>query len=251
MWLMTSFGILMPAVRPADTIDPGDARTMQIRTRRAKDLDILRREYMPDLGPTISTPDMDYNYRAYCTPEQFQEAAARMIAAIDYEKFKPTTEDLYKDKLLHAVYNAIWSTVCRLGSPGGIYGPRTGSNPYGYETRYSKRRGGKKSKVQNRQFSTFNSEWDSTFPAPRTREYYERVFGVNDRYISSILDEPSDDEDLSDTLEEYDLHGMLTFEPGELTDEEIFSMERPTRSRKSRKRAKRRTARGVQLGSIE
>ncbi len=119
MWVMTGFGILMPAIRPPKTVPEDDNRTIQVRSRRAKDLDILRDEYMGDeLGPTIATPEFDYNYRAYCTPEAWGRALYNMAQDIDYEKFKPTT-DRYNDHELHAVYNSIWGTVCRLNAPWG------------------------------------------------------------------------------------------------------------------------------------
>ncbi len=112
MWLMTGFGILMPAIRPPKTVKADDPRTMQIRARRSKDLDILRATYMPGtLGPTLYTPDKDYEYRAYCTPEAFALAAVRLITEIDYLKFKPVTEDRYADKALHDTYNRIWAVV--------------------------------------------------------------------------------------------------------------------------------------------
>jgi len=111
MWICSSFGILMPAIRPPKTVRPGDLRTMQIRARRARDLDTLRAQYMRGkLGPTIHTPDKDYEYRAYCTPEAFAFAVAAMTMEIDYLKFKPTT-DRYEDDELHAVYNRMWSVV--------------------------------------------------------------------------------------------------------------------------------------------
>lgn len=111
MWAMTSFGILMPAIRPPHTVAFGDDRTMQIRARRARELDILRAKYMPGkLGPNLHTPDKDYEYRAYCTPEAFALAMARMVTEIDYLKFKPTT-DRYADNDLHSCYNRIWSVV--------------------------------------------------------------------------------------------------------------------------------------------
>ncbi len=119
MWVMTSFGILMPSIRPPHTVPEGDNRTIQVRTRREQDLDILRDEYMGDeLGPTIATPTFDYNFRAYCTPEAWGRALFDMALEIDYEKFKPTT-DRYDDHELHGVYNSIWGTVCRLNAPWG------------------------------------------------------------------------------------------------------------------------------------
>jgi hypothetical protein len=118
VWLMTSFGILMPAARPVDTVASGDPRTMQVRARRRVDLEVLRDEYMgDDLGEIIHTPDMDYNYRAYCTPEAFGAVVAQLVEEIDYLKFKPTTESRYKDALLHRVYDEIWSVVTMLGTP--------------------------------------------------------------------------------------------------------------------------------------
>lgn len=111
MWVMTSFGILMPAIRPAHTVPAGDQQTMQIRARRARDLDILRTVYMGTaLGPTIRLPKTDYEYRAYCTPHAFGLALAQLAVEIDYTKFKPTTSR-YRDHRLHETYNAIWSVV--------------------------------------------------------------------------------------------------------------------------------------------
>jgi hypothetical protein len=120
---MTSFGILMPAIRPPHTVKPGDDRTMQIRARRAKDLDILRAEYMRgDLGETRHTPDKDYEYRAYCTPHAFAIAMMRLILEIDYLKFKPTTHKRYQDHELHGCYNTIWAAVLReLSTPKHQY----------------------------------------------------------------------------------------------------------------------------------
>jgi len=112
MWVMTSFGILMPSLRPADKIPEGDNRLLQIRTRRRKDLDILRDEYMGDeLGDTVELAGTDYEFRAYCTHEAWGRAMAKMSLDIDYVKFKPTTEDKYDDGQLHQLYNSIWSTV--------------------------------------------------------------------------------------------------------------------------------------------
>jgi hypothetical protein len=112
MWIATGFGFLMPAVRPAKTIRFGDDRTLQVRARRARDLDLLRAEYMQGkLGPTLHTPDKDYEYRAYCTPEAFAFAVAQMVMGIDYLKFKPTSLDRYEDAELHSMLNRIWSVV--------------------------------------------------------------------------------------------------------------------------------------------
>ncbi len=111
MWIMTSFGILMPSVRPAGTIPPGDERHIQVRARRRKDLEILKAEYMGDkLGEIQALVGTDYEYRAYCTRVDWAETMAKMSLDIDYTKFKPTT-DRYKDHSLHALYLSMWGMI--------------------------------------------------------------------------------------------------------------------------------------------
>lgn len=111
MWVMTSFGILMPSVRPAGTVPRGDDRVMQIRARRRKDLEILKAEYMGDkLGEIMALVGTDYEYRAYCTRADWATAMAQMSLDIDYTKFKPTT-DRYKDHELHGLYLRLWGAI--------------------------------------------------------------------------------------------------------------------------------------------
>lgn len=112
MWVFATFGILMPAIRPPATVAKDDPKTLQIRSRRAKDLDILRAKYMlGTLGATIHTPQLDYEYRAYCEPQHFSEALSKMVLDIDWKKFKPETIDKYADEDLHRFYNAVWGVM--------------------------------------------------------------------------------------------------------------------------------------------
>jgi hypothetical protein len=111
MWICTSFGILMPSVRPAGTIPQDDDRVMQIRARRRQDLEILKAEYMGDtLGEIQALVGTDYEYRAYCTRADWATAMAQMSLDIDYTKFKPTT-DRYKDHRLHTLYLRMWGAI--------------------------------------------------------------------------------------------------------------------------------------------
>lgn len=108
MWIMTPFGILMPSTRPDHAIKRGDSRKLQIRVRDRRALTYLRDNYMGDeLSKIVATPKMDYNFRAYCTHDDFARAVAQMIVDIDYEKFKP--ESVSHD--LHKLYNEIWYVV--------------------------------------------------------------------------------------------------------------------------------------------
>lgn len=125
MWVLTSFGVLMPALRHKRDMTPGDNRVIQVRARRRKDLNILRTEYMGDeLGPTVTGGGTDYQFRAFCTREAWATALAKMAMDIDYTSFKDTTESKYGDKPLHDAYLSVWGTLLRtLSSRTGPQSP--------------------------------------------------------------------------------------------------------------------------------
>lgn len=116
MWVCTPLGMFMPALRPPNTVPCDDDRLLQIRSRRIVDLRRLKSEYLPELGDIIELRHTDYEYRAYCTHEQWANAMAKMSMDIDYVKFKEQSERKYGDKKLHDVYTAMWGTVFRLMS---------------------------------------------------------------------------------------------------------------------------------------
>lgn len=114
MFVCNSDGVYMPALRPPGTFDPSkDPRVLQVRTRRAKDLTALRRNFLPELGKTIKLRGTDYEYRAYCTKAQWGQALARMAEAIEYVKFKDTA----RDNDLHSLYLDIWGSILHFLSP--------------------------------------------------------------------------------------------------------------------------------------
>lgn len=110
-WICLPMGMYMPALRPPHTVPEGDNRLLQIRSRRKIDLERLRNELLPELGPTIRIPHTDYEFRAYCTHEQWASAMAKAAMQIDYVKFKDQAEKVYGDVQLHNCYVAMWSTV--------------------------------------------------------------------------------------------------------------------------------------------
>lgn len=122
MWIFTEFGILMPSMRPAEHVDEDDNRAIQIRTRRRYELDYLRDKYMPNtLGPTIVLGNSDYQFRAYCTIDDWAAASQALAYSIDYTKFKPTTDRHPNGKKLHDLYNAIWGKVLGAFPAGSSY----------------------------------------------------------------------------------------------------------------------------------
>lgn len=130
MFICASWGMLMPALRPPHTVQDGDLQTIQVRARRRNHLVQLRDMYMgEDLGKIRKTSNMDYNYRAYCTPEALGAAVAQIVIDIDYVKFKETAKTQYKDQDLYDTYNGFWLEATRLGMPNeGLRGKKYTGN---------------------------------------------------------------------------------------------------------------------------
>lgn len=148
MWIFTEQGLLMPAAIPVDKVDPKYMKPgfdLQVRGRVKVHLERWADKYMaPSTYSDIEeTPDLDYNVRFYCNHNDFAWAMGKAIADIDYKKFKPVAEkpEYGKEgKEYHQVLNSIWSTVTRLGSPGGYWAPWSPTNPKGYKpSEYSSR----------------------------------------------------------------------------------------------------------------
>ena len=116
MWIMTPFGIIMPAQAEATAPVAGDpADCFQVRARDRKALTYLRKHYMGGrLGAIIATPNRDYEFRAYCTKVAFADALRDMVLEVDYEKFKPQA----RTESLHDLYLRLWYVVFdHYGSP--------------------------------------------------------------------------------------------------------------------------------------
>lgn len=126
MWVMTSYGIFMPSMRPADHTPKDDDRIMQIRARRRVELQRLCKVH-PTLGFTSSdieyTDFTDYEYRIYCTRAQLALWLHDEGAAIDYVKFKDTTKR-WNDEKLHTAYIKIWGLLYEMFSTNKMFSPR-------------------------------------------------------------------------------------------------------------------------------
>jgi hypothetical protein len=81
MWLMTTIGFFSIVRKP------GDAE-LTVRARAQGDLEALRKEYLPGLGPIRAGGGTDYPYRARIAADALAAAVARMVADIDYPNFK-------------------------------------------------------------------------------------------------------------------------------------------------------------------
>lgn len=141
MWVCTSWGVLMPGLRPEGTVTEGDDKVLQVRARRKKDLEILRDKYMKDdLGEIFSLPHTDYEWRAYCTLESWGVALGKIGADIDYVKFKETAEKVYNDHELHSLYLSMWSTIfshlSTVSHQADYWSSGTGTGLYGSTGKY-------------------------------------------------------------------------------------------------------------------
>lgn len=150
MWAFFDFGLLMPALVPAAVKDRADVLAwtnngeyeLQVRGRLREHLQYFMDTFMEPgtFNDEIHvTPNMDYNVRFYTTREAYAEGIKQAALAMDYEKFKVTSERFTWNKVYHNVLNSIWASLTKLAEPGGFYGPRSAENPDGYDParRYS------------------------------------------------------------------------------------------------------------------
>lgn len=145
MWAFFDFGLLMPALVPAKVMEREDVKKwtndgeyeLQVRGRLREHLQYFMDTYMEPgtFNPEIqATPDKDYNFRFYTSREAYAEGIKQAALAMDYEKFKVTSERFSWNQKYHTILNSIWSTVCNLNTPGGFYGPKSDDNPRGYSS---------------------------------------------------------------------------------------------------------------------
>lgn len=118
MWIMTSYGVLMPAHLPQEFRPLKHPEwDLQVRARDRDALIKLRTkmlEFGANVGRIRDTRTFDYEWRMYCDKASFANVMALEIMAIDYRKFKPTTErpGMGGDDL-HNLYDHIWYVMAQ------------------------------------------------------------------------------------------------------------------------------------------
>lgn len=109
MWIFTEVGFF-------SVVQSKDPTKVMIRSRDPKDLELLRKIYMPDLSETLMSPTRDYPCRAFATKEQFALGMARIAASIDYDNFKNHVHDLDPERVSY--YSRVWGVMAD-SSPDG------------------------------------------------------------------------------------------------------------------------------------
>lgn len=102
MWIFSNLGYISVVQKPDDTL-------LTLRARVASDLDRLRDEHLPTLGPTLTTGGTDYPFRAVATRDAVADAMAKMVRAIEYPNFKSEVAERLghdRDGVLHQVWSA-------------------------------------------------------------------------------------------------------------------------------------------------
>jgi hypothetical protein len=110
MWLLTTIGFFS-VVAAQD-----DPERLVVRSRVRSDLEALRERYLPDIE-IVEGAGTDYRYRSFVAKTDFEPAAARLVADIDYTNFK----NAVAERQGHAragVYSKVWSVLYELQRDG-------------------------------------------------------------------------------------------------------------------------------------
>ena len=84
MWIFSSCGFFSVVEKPEDLV----SGMLTVRARVKGDLDALRAEYMPELGPIVTAGGSDYIFRARISREAFHQGTRRLVESIHYPSFK-------------------------------------------------------------------------------------------------------------------------------------------------------------------
>jgi hypothetical protein len=108
MWIFTTIGFFSIVQKPRTDF-------LTVRARVASDLDNLRREFMPQLSPTIRGAGTDYPFRATISRRDFGAGLAKMGEAITYGNFKTEVGKRMGSRREQA-YHKVWHDLYDLES---------------------------------------------------------------------------------------------------------------------------------------
>lgn len=115
MWLLTTDGFFSIVEKPEDR----ETGMLTIRARTRADLDRLRDEILPELGPSISGQGSEYPFRARVSRAACAEGMKRMVERLDYPSFKSavfTRQGPHRAR----VYGKVWRDLFELEDESGL-----------------------------------------------------------------------------------------------------------------------------------
>ena len=109
MWLLTPFGFFS-IVRKPDDVAQG---SLTIRARVRSDLETLRDQALPELGPVCESSNTDYRYRARAPQAAVARAMAQLVETLDYSNFKDEVAKRQGSKRAK-LYHDVWRVLHRM-----------------------------------------------------------------------------------------------------------------------------------------
>jgi len=114
MWLITPIGFFSVVQKP----DDAEAGTLTVRARVRADLEALKRDALPGLGPISESRVNDYRFRAKAPRSEVAAAMAGMIERLDYGNFKSEVAKRQGHGRA-GLYHDVWDVLYRLQSGQG------------------------------------------------------------------------------------------------------------------------------------
>lgn len=114
MWIISPVGFFSVVQKPEDV----RRGTLTVRARVRSDLDALREQMLPGLGPTQESKDTDYRFRAVAPRADVAAAIARLVDQIDYDNFK-TEVGKRQGSARARRYHDVWAALLPLQREGG------------------------------------------------------------------------------------------------------------------------------------
>lgn len=115
MWLLTTDGFFSIVEKPEDR----ETGMLTVRARTRADLDRLRDEILPELGPSIGGQGAEYPFRARVSRAAYAEGMKRMVERLDYPSFKNavfTRQGPHRAR----VYGKVWRDLIELEDESGL-----------------------------------------------------------------------------------------------------------------------------------
>lgn len=155
MWLITPIGFFSIVQKPSDVADG----TLTVRARVRADLEALRTQYLPDLGPVSESQANDYRFRAVAPRAQVASTMAAMVNDLDYSNFKNQVAKVQGQARAH-LYHDVWDVLYRLQSQPAKYTGKlaTGRTPPVWHPRPDD--GGKRVRIQQPSQPSPLAAWD-------------------------------------------------------------------------------------------
>lgn len=109
MWWFTKFGFFSVVQKPGDAA----SGHVTVRARAEGDLEALRNQYLPEMGPIEEKAGTDYRFRAKAPKAAFARAVQEAVLDIDYSNFKSAVGALQGHDRA-AIYENVWSKLLKL-----------------------------------------------------------------------------------------------------------------------------------------